>query len=158
MIGIEIDNIRFEVYGDRVLWSPSETGDFVPAPEDYARLARALVLSDWQDRDGHTYVADSLLLASLDEAGWLHPSVSSGLPRWARPARALTGRFQGQRVVSVLEWDDPLDAVMTTREVEETLGVKNDTVNDAIRNRWITGRKSGDRWLVRRAEAVERWG
>ncbi len=176
MISIEIDNNMFEVYADKTLWSPSSAnGAFVSAPEAYALLARALVCCDYEDREGHSYVAGILMLEEIVDTHGLnsegkmvkvpggrrtgiHPPLKAGLPTWARAKRVLTGVFEGKKVVSVLQWDDPLDQVVTAREVSQRFGIDESTVKKAQREGRIAGRRSGATWLFRLADVQRMWG
>src|SRR5690606_37403955 len=101
-------------------------GAFVAAPDAYATIARALVLCDWRDEDDGVYVGDSQLFEHFidthDDRGnevpggrpsGLHFPLKAGLPTWARPLAAQTGMYEGRKIIVVLAWDDPLDAVMT---------------------------------------------
>jgi excisionase family DNA binding protein len=53
---------------------------------------------------------------------------------------------------------DSLEAVMTVQEIAEEFGISRFTVHDAIRNDWLPARRSGKTYLIRRRDALERWG
>lgn len=53
--------------------------------------------------------------------------------------------------------EQDLDDIMTPAEVSMEYGVRQDTVRDACQNGWITARKSGKTWLMRRVDAEARW-
>lgn len=176
MINITIDGIVFEVYGGKTLWSPpSAAGVFVEAPADWASMARALVMCDYEDRDGRTYVADSKLLEHFVDthddqgnlvpggrASGLHFPLKSGMPN-VRPLVVMTGMESGpgmmqpEKVISVLKWDDPLDAVMTTSEAEEHYGLAVGSAKKTAQRRKIPSRKSGGTWLIRKFDAERQW-
>lgn len=171
MQNITIDHILFEVWGDKVLWSSlSANGEFIEAPEDWARLARALVLCDYRDEGERVYVLDSVLhehfIDSHDDAGNkvpggrssnLHFPLKPGLSSWARAKSVMTGRLDGTKIISVLEWDDPLDNVLTAREAETRFGLAEGTVKKTLQRGKIAGRKSGGTWLVRTRDADRQW-
>lgn len=52
---------------------------------------------------------------------------------------------------------DPLYDVMTAKEVAEEYGISPRTVQDAIELKYIEARKSGGTWLLRKADAEQRW-
>ena len=51
-----------------------------------------------------------------------------------------------------------LHEVVTSKEVSELFGVKEDTVRDACQQKQIVARKSGATWLMLRSAAKARWG
>lgn len=51
-----------------------------------------------------------------------------------------------------------LEDVMTTAEIAEEFGIADCTVRAAIKRNVIPARQSGSTWLVRREDAVARWG
>ena len=53
---------------------------------------------------------------------------------------------------------EELKETVTPAEVANEFGIKEDTVRDACQNGWITARKSGSTWLMRCADAKNRWG
>jgi hypothetical protein len=54
--------------------------------------------------------------------------------------------------------DLELDEVMTSQEVVEVFGLSHATVRNACRRGAIPARKSAGVWLVKRSDAVARWG
>lgn len=170
MLNVTIDNIVFEVWGDKTLWVSPTTGALEDAPADFAKLARALVCCDYEDRDGQTYIAGAKLLEHFvdthDDKGnevpngrpsGLHFPLKAGMP----PVRALevmTGKMQGELVVSVLKWDDPLDAVLTTAEVETRYRLAVGSAKKAAQRGKIPTRKTGKVWLIRTLDANRNWG
>lgn len=52
---------------------------------------------------------------------------------------------------------DPLNEVMTAKEIAEHFGISRFTVIDAIRRKQIDARQSGGTWLLRRTDAESRW-
>jgi hypothetical protein len=51
-----------------------------------------------------------------------------------------------------------LEQVMTASEIEGEFSVSRQAVIQAISNGWIAARQSGATWLIRRVDAVKRWG
>jgi len=51
-----------------------------------------------------------------------------------------------------------VQAVMTTREAEQTYGLAEGSARKAIHQKTIAGRKSAGTWLISRAEAEYTWG
>lgn len=54
--------------------------------------------------------------------------------------------------------DLELDEVMTSGEVVAVFGLSDSTVRNACKRGSIPARKSGGVWLVKRSDAVARWG
>lgn len=54
--------------------------------------------------------------------------------------------------------ENDLSAVMTTSEVEETFSLAPGVARNAALSGSIPARKSGNAWLIRRADAVAKWG
>lgn len=170
MIPIIIDGILHEVWGDRVLWDSPTTGELVVAPANWATIARALVLCDYEDKDGHTYVAGVQLYEHLvdthDRDGrevpggrpsHLHFPLKSGMPP-IRASKVQTGTMDGHRMVTVLAWDDPLNAVVTTTEAEARFGLAEGSAKKAAQRGQIAARKTGKVWLLRSSDAARMWG
>lgn len=59
---------------------------------------------------------------------------------------------QDQEIVAMLS------EVVTSKEVAELFGVKEDTVRDACQQKQIVARKSGGTWLMAMHDAKTRWG
>lgn len=158
MIPLVLDNIPFEIWGHQTLWSPpSADGEFIEAPADWAALARALACADYQaGADGHAYVLDSLILLPAEGAG-VHLPARAGLPP-VRAVRALTGVYEGQKVVSILEWDDPLKGVLTTAEAERRFGLAVGSAKKAVQRGQVYGERRGHDLLLRRFDAQREWG
>jgi excisionase family DNA binding protein len=55
-------------------------------------------------------------------------------------------------------YSDSLEAVMTVQEIAEEFGLSRFTVHDAIHHDWLPARRSGKTYLIRRRDALERWG
>jgi len=154
VITITIDNALFEVYADRVLWDPA--GEFTDAPAEYAKLARALVLCDYEARGEHTYVAGCKLLVSTQTG--IRINAKSGFPRWLRAKTVMTGSLEGEKVISVLEFDDPLDRVITATEADQRFDLAETSAKQAAQKRWIHARKARGTWLISADAAKEKWG
>lgn len=54
--------------------------------------------------------------------------------------------------------DLELEEVMTAQEVVDVFGLSPATVRNACRRGVIPCRKSANTWLVKRSDAVKRWG
>jgi excisionase family DNA binding protein len=54
--------------------------------------------------------------------------------------------------------DDALNSLLTVSAVAEEYGLESGTVRTSIHKGYIPARKSGKFWLIRRADAEERWG
>lgn len=169
MIRITIDNIPFEVSAKQVLWLKPGGNDFIPAPEDFSRLAYALVLCDYEDVGERTYIDGCPLyehfIDTHDEDGNEIPSgrdsglffpIKSGMPA-IRAAKVITGKMNGENIVVVMEWGDPLNEIMTTSEAETELELAPGSIKKACQRKQIPARKSGGTWLVRRNDAYRRW-
>lgn len=157
MIPIIIDDVLFEVYGDKTLWSPpSANGAFVEAPDAYTRIARALVCCDYDDRDGHVYVGSSQLHQHAEPGSLIHFPLKAGVVTM-RAKRVITGLLNGVKLITVLEWDDPLDAVITASEADALYGLAKESASKAAW-RSFPARKSGKVWLLRRVDAEREWG
>ena len=63
--------------------------------------------------------------------------------------------FQGK--IDEMHAQDQLEAIMTSKEIAEEFGIKEDTVRDAIEHGWLFARKAGGTWLIRRKDAEARW-
>jgi uncharacterized protein (DUF433 family) len=50
------------------------------------------------------------------------------------------------------------DDEMTATQISQEFGVSTQTVREAAKAGWLSARKSGSTWLIRRAEAKARWG
>lgn len=168
MIRIVIDNIPFEV-SSHVVWLKPGDDEYTTAPENFAEIARALVLCDYDDVGEHTYVAGAQLYERFvdthDDQGNEVPEgrvtnlifpLKKGMPP-VRPLRVETGKQDGKKIIAVLEWDDPLNAVMTTSEAEEELGLAEGSIKKACQRSQLAARKSGGTWLIRRYDAYRRW-
>ncbi|MCK6581409.1 MAG: hypothetical protein L6Q98_25235 [Anaerolineae bacterium] len=170
MIRVEIDNMQFEVRS-RVVLCASETGEWKTAPAGYAALALAAALGDYTERDDAVYLGDhhQVFVHFYDEwdaqgryvgkrdSGLTFP-MRAGIVCPMRPRRLLTGRIGDVVIVNILEFDDPLDGVMSTSEVEKYFGLAEGTAKKAAQRRQISARKSGGTWLIRRDDAQVRWG
>lgn len=51
-----------------------------------------------------------------------------------------------------------LNDVVTVTEIHEFSGISKNSIIVACRNGWIDARQSGGTWLMRRKDAVTRWG
>lgn len=161
MIPLILDNVEFQVWGDKTLWSPpSADGGFVEAPAEWSELARALACCDYEAQDGHVYIHNCQVLeAVLDDAArpiGLHIPLKAGASPM-RAKRVETGNYEGEKIVSVVEWDDPLDQVLTAGEADVRFGKKEGTAAHAIREGQLFSRKSKGTHLVRLCDAQMRW-
>lgn len=69
----------------------------------------------------------------------------------------------GDRTLEVIQnlpdpGDEELWRVLTVAEVAAIFHLDERTVREAVENQWIYGRKAGGTWIMRRADAEQRWG
>lgn len=76
------------------------------------------------------------------------------------PAEDFPGEWMGMSAANLayLVIDEVLNAVMTAAEAAEVYGLAEVTVRQAINRRMIIARKSAGTWLIKRADAEQRWG
>ncbi len=51
-----------------------------------------------------------------------------------------------------------LEAVITIAEAVEITGAAHETIKDAIKHERVIARQSGATWLIRKQDALDRWG
>lgn len=174
MIKIEIDGCLFEVSAEKVLMFNG--GEFKDAPDYYAILARKLVLCDYEDVGERTHINGCPLYErfidshGLDEScgeieipegrdSGLQFPLKAGMPP-VRATKVITGTIHpgNEKIIVVMEWHDPLNEIMTTSEAENLVGLKEGTIKKACQRGIVKSRKSGNAWLVRKADIQKRWG
>jgi excisionase family DNA binding protein len=82
------------------------------------------------------------------------------LEKYSIPAAeldALRAKWQALKAERRVLLPDP-DREMTVSEIAETYGISAQAVREACKEGWLPARKSGATWLIRHADAEDRWG
>lgn len=114
---------------------------------------------------------EAALLAARVKKGRGLPLEPAAIFEFARQARDMRDELSEIAAgtltpdMTIIKWstwlrqtEDDLNAIMTAGEAVEAFGLSADAVNLACRRGSIPSRKSGGTWLIRRADAVRRWG
>jgi uncharacterized protein (DUF433 family) len=70
---------------------------------------------------------------------------------------ALRAKWRALKTERVAALPDP-DREMTVSEIAVIYGVSTQAVREACKEGWLPARKSGATWLIRHADAEDRWG
>jgi len=110
---------------------------------------------------------DALVEDLVKQQAQVSYDFGSSVPDWVRETLSFEQFLEASdykyALKAVREYRDErraeqqLAEVVTPSEVSDELGIKEDTVRDACQNGWITARKSGKTWLIRRRDAEKRW-
>jgi excisionase family DNA binding protein len=151
---------------DAKLWVTLEDERVIATPlEWYLTLHNATP----EELSRYELLDDSIYWPDLDEDLSIAAMLAGVRPRYpwtveqwrarVKALRALHERFGSDAtILTPSAMADPLDAIVTVREIAHEYGLSTDAIYQAIRRKRLPAQRSGATWLIRLRDADALWG